>query len=303
MPLSYLQERMKNVLILVFLISSQIAFSQCIEGDCFTGYGKFKCDCGYVFEGEFKDGERITGTLTKSDLVYTGEFKYDLAHGYGIIKYIDGSWYEGTFQENVPVGYGTYFLSNTQKYIGEIDNSEFKGLGTLFFTDSLGSFSQTEMGVFKEDVLNGIGFVQGKDGAMFLGYFKEGKKLGLGIACNTQSKKVTIGNYKKKGVNYTDVQINKPEKGDFQVEKFEIKKNYYSVYGDLNGAFIRLESYILNTLSQLVIVDQTNNLFYVSNKGTPQIGRAINDKGEIFGASIDSGPSNNIVVGPQLFKR
>ena len=111
------------------LLLSQLGLSQCLEGDCFNGYGKFACDCGYVFEGDFKNGERITGTLTKSELVYTGEFLNELAHGYGKIVYQDSSWYEGTFQENVPVGYGTYFLSNSLRYTGEIENSEFNGLG------------------------------------------------------------------------------------------------------------------------------------------------------------------------------
>ena len=64
---------MKQLLILIPILYSVIGYSQCIEGDCFDGFGKFKCDCGYVFEGEFVKGERVNGTLTKSDLVYTGE--------------------------------------------------------------------------------------------------------------------------------------------------------------------------------------------------------------------------------------
>ena len=76
----------KFFLVVLFSSTIQISYAQCLEGDCINGYGKFTCDCGYLFEGMFKNGSRVTGTLTKEDLVYTGEFKYDLAHGFGIIN-------------------------------------------------------------------------------------------------------------------------------------------------------------------------------------------------------------------------
>jgi hypothetical protein len=83
---------MKHLFFCYLIGLTTLSYAQCIEGDCINGYGKYTCDCGYVFEGEFVDGERVSGTLTKSDLVYTGEFKNELAHGFGTIKYKDGSW-------------------------------------------------------------------------------------------------------------------------------------------------------------------------------------------------------------------
>ena len=98
----------------IFFVSS--GYSQCLEGNCFTGVGTFKCSCGYIYEGEFLEGKKVYGTLTKEDLIYTGEFKDDVAEGEGVIHFIDSTWYEGSFVNSFPEGYGTFHFADGTTY-------------------------------------------------------------------------------------------------------------------------------------------------------------------------------------------
>lgn len=300
-PLLHYRAMKKKITFIFLLMVSQCVFSQCIEGDCFNGYGKFSCDCGYVFEGDFVNGKRVTGTLTKSDLVYTGEFLFDLAHGFGKIVYQDSSWYEGTFQENVPTGYGTYFLTSTQKYIGEIENSEFRGLGTLLFTELNGQFTQIEMGQFKNDLLDGVGFKKGVSGDYYLGFYDQGQKHGFGVKYSSKLQTIEAGEYKKKGFSLTEVKTGQKEKSDFFITEYKMKKNQYSFQANKEGSFIKMERQFMGVLDLIIIF--TDDMLYLSSKENLLTGKVINEKGELFDAVLNSIDFEQIVLTQQLYGR
>lgn len=171
--------------------------AQCLEGDCENGKGKIKCDCGYIYEGEFKDGKKVKGVMTKKELVYTGEFKDDLAHGKGKIVYKDGSYYEGDFKFNSPDGNGVYGLKNGWIYKGGLKAGNFSGYGIKYFEHKENEHKIIRLGEFKKDHLNGLGFYKEFNGDFYLGEFKDGRFWGVGVYLFIDSGEIEPGIYKK----------------------------------------------------------------------------------------------------------
>ena len=122
-----------------------------MEGNCFNGWGVYKCSCGYVYEREFENGEKVKGTLTKEDLVYTGEFKNDVAEGIGVIRFADSTWYEGEFEQNLPHGFGIFHYADGTTYTGEMEEGKFSGPGVMQFFSASGKESVREVGFFVKD--------------------------------------------------------------------------------------------------------------------------------------------------------
>ena len=52
---------------LVLVSLAGVSWGDCVEGDCFTGKGKFTCANGDVYEGEWKSGYSCP---TQIDLEY-----------------------------------------------------------------------------------------------------------------------------------------------------------------------------------------------------------------------------------------
>ena len=57
---------------------------------------------------------------------YEGEWKNNKMHGYGIISWPDGKFFEGEFYEDKKEGFGVYY-SNKKIYIGMWKNSLLNG--------------------------------------------------------------------------------------------------------------------------------------------------------------------------------
>ena len=290
---------MKYVYTLIFIVLLHQGYSQCIEGDCVNGYGKYTCDCGYLFEGIFENGERITGTLTKENLVYTGEFKFDLAHGFGRIMYKDSSWYEGLFVENVMEGYGTFCFPDGQKYIGELINGSFEGLGIQFIPTKDSLLNKIEIGHFNNDLLNGWGGEISTVKEIYVGNYKDGIKQGIGIYLSIKGAP-EFGVYKKGKLLRNEIELHKLNPADIRVTNFMFNHHSYNLSAKL-GDKIKLEEHKNGALKRVVILDEKNQYFFVSSKETPYSGRIITFEGLIFQASIQE--NMNVVKGKPLYLR
>ncbi len=287
----------KYIWLLFGIFYTALGVGQCLEGDCVNGFGKFACDCGYVYEGNFVNGSRTTGILTKSDLVYEGEFSNDLAHGLGVIRYIDGSWYEGTFVENYPDGYGGYHFSNGSKYLGEIQQGNFSGLGIEWWVGKDSSEIDTRIGHFEEDQLNGLGCSLGFDGEIHFGKYVKGAYVGFGFLINLNLEVVKAGNFKKKKHLENEIKFDYPEKGKVGLNGFSTGSFSYDLISDMDGGFMHLVESKKGIPYQVMIYDKRNQLFYLSSEGTPKYGYAIKFTGEIYFANLETEYSNKIILG------
>lgn len=290
---------MRFLFVFFIVLSFQVVKAQCIEGDCFNGYGKFTCDCGYVFEGEFVNGERVYGTLTKSELVYTGEFKYEMAHGYGKVQYKDGSWYEGEFEENYPVGYGVYYISKEQKYIGRVVQNSYEGYGVLNFRNPDGGFKQMETGHFKDDLLNGVGFVQGSDSSYYLGWFKNGEKEGFGVKYYYHNQSYQIGDFHKNKVTETPLHLS--DDGSNYTGPIKIKSAEYSIFGDQFGQVIFIKETIKYRDSRVIKINFQEKWIYISREENPMEGVVIQFSGEQYHAKVENNKLYDVIIGKPVF--
>ena len=295
--------RIKGILVGSFLLINFSIFSQCIEGDCVNGYGKFSCDCGYVFEGEFENGERVTGTLTKKNLVYTGQFLNNMAHGYGIIKYKDGSWYEGTFVENVPVGYGTYHFSNGQRYIGEIVEGSFSGMGIQYTVDKDSLVIETQIGMFNEDRLDGWGCTLGLNGDIHFGNYSAGEYFGFGLFIFGETNTAEAGEYKKKKIYDDELLMNYPDKDLIAVKGYIINRFTYDLVSNIHGDFIVMKETKAGDLHRVVVFSKDKKMLFISFENDPLNGIAINKNGEMFESHLNTLEEAKVILGKQKYSQ
>ncbi|MFH0841251.1 MAG: hypothetical protein V1903_01390 [Bacteroidota bacterium] len=81
-------------------------------------------------------------------IIYTGECRKGLAHGYGSAEGIDR--YTGTFRSGLPHGKGVYYWTDGSVYEGQFENGLKNGAGKMITADS------TYTGIWKNDVYAGI---------------------------------------------------------------------------------------------------------------------------------------------------
>lgn len=268
-----------------FILFTQFVHAQCIEGNCFNGYGTYKCSCGYIYEGEFVEGEKVNGTLTKEDLVYVGEFENDVAQGQGVIRFIDSTWYEGSFFNNLPEGYGTFHYANGTTYTGEFFEGKFKGLGVLKFFDAQKVYS-FKIGQFSEDQLNNFAVSIDTGGTWYIGQYIEDVAKGFG--CNhSPSTGLVVGKFKKGKVNARATPSEKTNKKQIAFENYEIDNVNYNLVLSSNPG--RAHIYSTDT-TNLFHVSYTNadSLFFYSGPKTFPIGKSIKFNGDIYKSRADS---------------
>lgn len=289
---------MKFRLFALLLFLSTVGVSQCLQGDCINGYGVLTCDCGYTFEGQFKDGMKLYGTLTKEDLVYKGGFKDDVAHGYGLIRYADGSWYEGEFAFNQPHGYGKFKFSTGETYIGQFKEGSFSGLGVLVENTSDSIVSEYEIGQFENDVLTGIGFSQYVNGDMYLGMHDRGEKNGYGIFVMPASQDAEMGLFKPSRIVKNVALVDYPDEGCLKANPLKHKGVIYESSGMLTGEqmWVSIQS---DTLSTVSFFDSKQQVFFIS-KSNSSSGLAINMQGEIYEAELQRSEKFTLTLGKKL---
>tara|TARA_R110002050_G_scaffold109799_4_gene221549 strand:+ start:54749 stop:55639 length:891 start_codon:yes stop_codon:yes gene_type:complete len=287
---------------LLFLIPV-LSNAQCLTGDCENGYGKYSCDCGYVYEGEFLNGQKVNGTLTKKDLVYTGTFEDDLASGYGVMKYKDGSWFEGTFKANAPHGYGTYNFKKGQLYKGEIFEGSFAGLGVLIYKDEDGRIVETQIGHFDEDQLNGMGASISYNGDIYFGEFSNGDYMGFGAYIFAETETAEAGEFHKKKL-HTDVLLQDyPERGSFGVKGYSVDSLSFDLVGNVYGTNMLIT--VSNSANQSLYIyyDNAKKEFFMSTFNHETKGQLVDLEGRIYEAIIEMGDSITIQKVTQLYTK
>ncbi|CAK59856.1 unnamed protein product (macronuclear) [Paramecium tetraurelia] len=129
--------------------------------------------------------------------VYEGELSKDLKDGSGTYYYANGEKYDGLFSEDVIHGYGKYFFMGGHKYEGDWYQGEKSGMGILDFKTG-----DRYIGGFYKDVFDGdgiylqklIGTFQYRNGDVFKGKWKKGKKNGHG-EMRYKDKRIVVGEW------------------------------------------------------------------------------------------------------------
>jgi hypothetical protein len=89
-------------------------FSDCLVGNCSSGYGSAIFPKGDSYSGTWRNGK---------------------AEGKGILKYKDGGVYSGDWRDGKADGQGTMVYSDGSKYEGGWKASLAHGLGTMYDID------------------------------------------------------------------------------------------------------------------------------------------------------------------------
>lgn len=160
----------KNFLIvLVCFISLQSCLNTnsqgCIQGDCINGYGTFNYENGDSFNGNFKDGQIVNGTLT----------------------FNNGTKYIGTWNDAMLNGQCEIYNNDGTMYIGDVLDGQFHGIGT--YTSADGS---KRTGTWIYGKLNGACEIYNNDGTIiYIGEVHDGKFHGKGTSTMTDGSKWT----------------------------------------------------------------------------------------------------------------
>jgi hypothetical protein len=233
---------MSTIGFFVFMLCLTLSTSlkaQCLEGDCMNGKGVYTCDCGYVFEGFFENGEKVKGTLTKKDLVYTGQFENDQAHGKGKIIYKDGSAYVGDFAFSEPHGIGIYTLSNGFVYSGEMNQGFFSGMGEKNLTEP---DSVAYWGFWNNDQLLFGVYLNAKN-EYRIGHFENDKMKAYGLIFNSVSQEIVFAEFAKgKSKRKTELPTTLAKNIELNAgnTKLEVNKQRIRFYSE-NNAFVELD--------------------------------------------------------------
>ena len=121
---------------------------------------------------------------------YSGEInlKTQQREGRGITIFTNGDYRIGYFHKDKQINKGIFYLNDQQSYYeGEFDNDLQDGYGELYWNDKeyfFGKFNKSEMS---------CGIFYYANGSIYKGYFKHGKKNGLGDYFDPQKKEWSIG--------------------------------------------------------------------------------------------------------------
>jgi len=105
---------------------------------------------------------------------YTGSFKDEMKHGYGVLQFRDGLHYKGQFQNDNISGYGVATWPE-KIYEGHWKNNQKHGTGKESYADG-----RRYIGEFRNDKKEGYGEFYWHNGSSFKGFFSNGKQHGEG---------------------------------------------------------------------------------------------------------------------------
>eukprot|EP00957_Ditylum_brightwellii_P040389 3056680-Ditylum_brightwellii.AAC.1 len=161
---------------------------------------------GDSYDGEIVNGKKDGFGTLHSSIKYTGEFKKDLFHGFGVLTWEDGVHnsihrFEGNFRNGKKEGSGVYINAKGDEYKGDWKDGHFDGNKNVLVKangDRLeGDFVRGHLtgnatinysngdhfvGTTFAGIFDGIGRLNYADGiASFSGIYKRGLKHGTGI--------------------------------------------------------------------------------------------------------------------------
>ena len=149
------------------VISSYSQESGCISGDCENGNGIYKSDSGEKYEGNFKNKKK---------------------DGYGTLYRADGTKdFEGNWKGGYYNGKGTLYYPNGDKYVVGIWKDDKIYNGAMYNTNGVntvrflnGNLLDLVARCLSGDCNNGYGVYLWKDGIVYDGNWKNGKRNGEG---------------------------------------------------------------------------------------------------------------------------
>ena len=157
-----------------------------------NGIGKF-VSLNNIYAGEFKsdmaNGYGIYNN-NKNGLLYEGYWNKDLQSKYGIEKWKDDSIYMGEYFSGKKNGIGVYLWQDGSKYEGEFKDNEFNGYGIYYFSEN-----KVFQGQWKNNKKEGYGEFIIND-KIFIGFYSNDKKNGFGLLYWKEYNKVFIGFWK-----------------------------------------------------------------------------------------------------------
>ena len=166
----------KIIFTIIFTLSSIIAHTQCIKGDCQEGEGTYRYDTG-KFEGVFKKGDPFKGVYTDNrwgGLVFEGYF-IDTENGPALDPTKKGRFkssdleLKGFITKVVQIKDGTEYI-----------NWELNGTGELKFFDQSGGFMIKKGNFINNDLDDNNAEIIYLNGNKYVGGVVNGKRQGLG---------------------------------------------------------------------------------------------------------------------------
>eukprot|EP00347_Sterkiella_histriomuscorum_P016638 403352421 len=76
------------------------------------------------------DSEEVEQVTEVPKMIYKGDWKDDMRHGFGIQQFYDGSKYEGQWENNIQT-FGSFLWPDGSEYVGEFSGCIINGTGTL----------------------------------------------------------------------------------------------------------------------------------------------------------------------------
>jgi hypothetical protein len=156
-----------------------------------------------VYIGEFKNNmANGYGTCSYSDKsIYYGNWKNNLKHGRGKIIFNDNSEYTGTFSFDLLDGHGEYKYNDGYIYKGEIHNNKLLGKGKLYSPDNKLIYS----GEWFDNVFQGEGIYYFPNGIVqYNGRWRHSLAHGRGILYNENGNILWDGFFKDGEKYYED---------------------------------------------------------------------------------------------------
>jgi hypothetical protein len=147
--------------------------------DKMEGRGRYTHADGSYYDGMWSGG-RMHGPggvfVFANQNKYTGDFAFDLKHGYGVLEYARGGRYSGHWVNDVAEGEGEVVYEGGEVFRGSFARGLKSGPGELTFTNG-----DRLQGTWAEDRLDGPGVMRyGATGNVYEGEFKEDLRDGNG---------------------------------------------------------------------------------------------------------------------------
>jgi len=219
---------------LPFLVNAQ---GKCVSGDCENGKGYWEDISGFIYNGDFKNGE-ITGYGT---LTYSKSYNYGDKIGKSYMHYPDAINYEGYLDNSLPNGKGILIFKDDFKMEGEFKQGELTS-GKVFQPKEIGYIL---IGNFIDNELQSPGTMEFYNGNKYVGDIKNNLPNGEGtMFYPTKSKDV---GYWENGLFLTGNQL-----GEHNIINLKKDGNSYLIDVKLNG--VPVNNMIFDTGAEMISI-------------------------------------------------